>query len=109
MSKEVEQLPIPESLVGMVKKQQARRAIERMQVQLQLLAHLVGTLDPEHDYVFDDEKLTLTKVKRAEDGEVQPSDNQNKPFRGQVSLGGEAKGLPGIVSNKDAVEAEQTD
>jgi hypothetical protein len=96
---EGKQIPIPSNIVTMVKQSQTKRAIERMQVQLGLLTHLIGMLDPDHDYLFDEEELTLTKKPRKanEENKVQPGDSEDKPFRGEVPLNRETKGLLGVT------------
>jgi hypothetical protein len=85
---EGKQIPIPSNIVTMVKQSQTKRAIERMQM-----------LDPDHDYLFDEEELTLTKKPRKanEENKVQPGDSEDKPFRGEVPLNRETKGLLGVT------------
>lgn len=100
----MEKLPIPSNVVTACKKHQAKSIIERMQIENMLLKHLVETLDPEHNYIFNQEKLELHKVHKDYE-KVQSSTNKDSseqadestgddrgdteapPFRGTVNFG----------------------
>lgn len=95
-TREEKVLPVPKNVVEFVQKSKAKKAIERMQLENMLLKHLIETLDPIHDYVFDDEEMELKKVKRGEGvpsefdeeaGKLKPETDSKKPFRGTVELG----------------------
>jgi hypothetical protein len=105
-------IPLPEQALVMAKQAKARAAIEDMKLQLALLKHLVNTLDPEHDYVFNQDELTLVKVPKGtinEEGNLQPSDSEDKPFRGKVNIEGDSKGLfaKPVRPSADAIESEE--
>lgn len=58
-----EQIPIPSHALSLSKQMKATEAIQRIKLENILLKHLVNILDPEHDYMMDLEKMTLTKVR----------------------------------------------
>lgn len=97
-----DKLPVPSHVVDFINKTKAKKAVERMHLENMLLKHVIETIDPEHDYVFDDEEMTLRKVKKGEklptrtnqgnpEGDRQDrrdrEDQESRPFRGQVALG----------------------
>lgn len=91
-----ERIPIPATAIEMFKRNEAKRAIDAMQLELVLLKHLVQVLDPTHNYLMNFETMELVKQKsevpNGED-EVQPGDSENKPPEGETPVDGGAKGL----------------
>lgn len=98
-------IPVPSHVVDFVNKSKAKKVVERLQLENMLLKHLVTTLDPDFDYMFDEEAMEFKRVKK--DGEVQSSPNkgesagggkdsgdkgnpESRPFRGTVTLGADA-------------------
>lgn len=100
-------IPIPAQAVEFVKRTRAKAAIESMQLELMLLKHLIAILDPEYDYIFNQEELTLTKVLRDinEEDSLQSGINQDKPFRGEVPLDRKSKGLHDLPDESSVNES----
>jgi hypothetical protein len=94
---EKELLPIPQQVLQHHKRSQARAAVDKMQLENMLLKHLVDTLDPEHDYQFNNETLELEKVKKdvPKEYDLQLGDNQDSSGREEGDPDGKAEELGG--------------
>lgn len=85
------EIPIPKHALGLLDKLEASEKIGLMQFENILLRHLVDTLDPEHDYVFDRKEKKLIRSKR--DDQVQPSTGQKITGREEGAPSGESRGF----------------
>lgn len=85
-------IPIPKQALELVERMKASDAINTMKLENMLLKHLLATLDPEHDYVFDREKQELRRVKHGEN-QVQSSNRKEAPEGPTGAPGGETRGF----------------
>jgi hypothetical protein len=104
-------IPVPSHAIEFAKRVKAKAAIENMQLELMLLKHLVATLDSEHDYVFNQDSMTLVKVLKDADEKdnLQLGVSEDKPFRGQVPIDGGAKGLRDLSDEPIDGKIEQSE
>lgn len=107
MKEKGEVIPTPTEAVALLKKMKTAESLTRMKLENIMLKHLINLLDPEHDYIFNQDTGQLLKVKHGT--KIQSSTSKEGERQSESSVGGEARGFNVSDRRAFAGEASETE